>query len=205
MWRYLTSILLSRLTRHRLEEEVPIGWSELVFSSRAGVPRPSKVMFVAHPDDESLFGGEALTSSSGWTVICVTNGTNEQRRCEFIEAMSSIGANYTMLGHFDHLASGNFSGRLDEQLQELLEEFPYEMVVTHNERGEYSHPQHRAVHRIVRRLVTSRPLYVFDHSWMTRPRMSAAKRALIAHYESQRPSIEFVWPVASRERLRRIQ
>ena len=34
-----------------------------------------------------------------------------------------IGANYTMLGHFDHLASGNFSGRLDEQLQELLEEF----------------------------------------------------------------------------------
>ena len=136
-------------------------------------------MFVAHPDDESLFGGEALTSSSGWTVICVTNGTNEQRRCEFIEAMSSIGANYTMLGHFDHLASGNFSGRLDEQLQELLEEFPYEMVVTHNERGEYSHPQHRAVHRIVRRLVTSRPLYVFDHSWMTRPRMSAAKRALI--------------------------
>ena len=59
--------------------------------------------------------------------------------------------------------------------------------------------------RTIRYRMTSRPLYVFDHSWMTRPRMSAAKRALIAHYESQRPSIEFVWPVASRERLRRIQ
>ena len=185
MWRYLTSILLSRLTRHRSQEEVPIGWSELVFSSR-GVPRPSKVMIVAHPDDESLFGGEALTSSSGWTVICVTNGTNEQRRCEFIEAMSSIGVNYTMLGHFDHLESGNFSGRLDEQLQELLEEFPYEMVVTHNERGEYSHPQHRAVHRIVRRLVTSRPLYVFDHSWMMRA-MSSCETASPSSSEARIP------------------
>ena len=54
-------------------------------------------MIVAHPDDESLFGGEALTSSGGWTVICVTNGTNEQRRREFIEAMNSIGVNYTSL------------------------------------------------------------------------------------------------------------
>jgi LmbE family N-acetylglucosaminyl deacetylase len=162
-------------------------------------------MIVAHPDDESLFGGEALTSTRDWTVICVTNGTNEQRRREFINAMSSIGANYTILGHFDHLDSGNFTGPLEQQLRELLDEFPYEMVVTHNARGEYNHPQHRAVHRVVRRLVTSRPLYVFDHPWAARPRMSAAKRALIAHYESQRASIEFVWRLASRERLRRIQ
>jgi LmbE family N-acetylglucosaminyl deacetylase len=162
-------------------------------------------MIVAHPDDESLFGGEALTSSGGWTVVCVTNGTNEQRRREFAAAMSSIGANYTILGHFDHLGSGNFSSRLDQQLKELLDEFPYEMVVTHNERGEYGHPQHRAVHRVVRRLATGRPLYVFDHPWTVRPRMSAAKRALIAHFESQRASIEFAWPLASRERLRRLQ
>ena len=184
---------------------MPIGCTETVFSSRSSVPNPSKVMIVAHPDDESLFGGEALTSSGGWTVICVTNGTNQQRRREFIEAMSSIGVNYSMLCHFDHLDSGNFSGRLEEQLKALLNEFQYDMVVTHNERGEYAHPQHRAVHRIVRRLVTNRPLYVFDHPWTARPRMSAAKRALLAHYESQRVSIEFAWPLASRERLRRIQ
>src|SRR5215510_5098323 len=99
MWRYLLSIARSRPPRHRRDEEIAIGWSDVVFSSRS-VPNPSKVMIVAHPDDESLFGGEALTSTRGWTVICVTNGTNEQRRREFINAMSSIGANYTILGHF---------------------------------------------------------------------------------------------------------
>jgi LmbE family N-acetylglucosaminyl deacetylase len=205
MWRHLLDSLTLRRDRSQTDEDVPIGWSEVVCSSRAGAPCPSKIMIVAHPDDESLFGGEALTSSSGWTVVCVTNGTNERRRLEFAAAMASIGANYTILGHFDHLASGNFSRRLDEQLKELLDEFPYEMVVTHNERGEYGHPQHRAVHRIVRRLVGTRPLYVFDHPWTARPRVSAAKRALIQHFDSQRPCIEHAWRLASRERLRRLQ
>lgn len=203
MWRYLLSIVRSWLPPPPADE-VPIGWSDVAFSSRR-VPNPSKVMIVAHPDDESLFGGEALTSSAGWTVICVTNATNDERRREFIAAMSSIGANYTILGHVDHLGSGNFSARLDEQLDALLDEFPYDMVVTHNEWGEYGHPQHRALHRIVRRLVANRPLYVFAHPVTARPRMSAAKRALIARYESQRRSVEFAWPWASRERLRRIQ
>jgi LmbE family N-acetylglucosaminyl deacetylase len=206
MWRYLLNISVSWLaSRANPGEPVPIGWEEKVYSSREQVARPSKLMIVAHPDDESLFGGEALTSASGWTVVCVTNGTHEQRRRDFIAAMTSIGANYTMLSHFDHLGSGNFNVRLEEQLRELVAEFPYEMVVTHNASGEYSHPQHRAVHQFVRRVVTTQPLYVFGHSWLSRPRMSAAKRALIAHYESERRSIDFVRPLASRERLRRIQ
>src|SRR5687768_13295990 len=125
MWRYLLSIPISWLMSHR-HSDVAIGWSEEIHSSRAQVAHPSKLMIVAHPDDESLFGGEALTSSGGWTVVCVTNGTNEQRRREFISAMTSIGANYTMLSHFDHLDSGNFNTRLEEQLRELLNEFPYE-------------------------------------------------------------------------------
>jgi LmbE family N-acetylglucosaminyl deacetylase len=205
MWRSLFGALSARRAERQLAESVPIGWSEIACSSRAGSPNPSKIMIVAHPDDESLFGGEALTSSCGWTVVCVTNATNERRRQEFANAMSSIGANYTILGHFDHLESGNFSPRLEEQLKDLLDEFPYEMIVTHNERGEYGHPQHRAVHHMVRRLAGHRALYVFHHPWTARPRVSAAKRELIAHFESQRASIKHAWPLASRERLRRIQ
>jgi LmbE family N-acetylglucosaminyl deacetylase len=205
MWRYLRDVLALRRSERQPDAGVPIGWADIACSSRAGTPNPSKIMIVAHPDDESLFGGEALTSSRGWTVVCVTNATNEQRRKEFAAAMRSVGANYTILGHFDHLESGNFSRRLEEQLKGLIEEFPYEMIVTHNARGEYGHPQHRAVHRLVRRLAGHRPLYVFHQPWTARPHVSAAKRALIAHFESQRVSIEHAWPLASRERLRRIQ
>jgi LmbE family N-acetylglucosaminyl deacetylase len=205
MWPRWIETLRARFAKGPPEEPVPIGWSELVFASRTAVPAPTKIMIVAHPDDESLFGGDALTSSRGWTVVCVTNGTNEERRREFAAAMTSVGANYTLLAHFDHLQSGNFNVRLEEQLAELLDEFPYEMVVTHDERGEYGHPQHIAVHHIVRRLAGRRPLYVFAHPWFARPRMSAAKRALIAHYGSQGPSVLHAWRLASRERLRRIQ
>jgi LmbE family N-acetylglucosaminyl deacetylase len=161
-------------------------------------------MIVAHPDDESLFGGETLTLGGKWTVVSVTCAQNERRRDEFIAAMTSIGANYTMLNHFDHLGSGNFDARLDEQLAALLAEHPYEMVVTHNERGEYGHRQHIAVHRAVRRLIGATPLYVFDFSWALRGRICAAKRALLDHYESQRGIVGRASPLAGRERLRRV-
>jgi LmbE family N-acetylglucosaminyl deacetylase len=76
-------------------------------------------MIVAHPDDESLFGGESLTSSSDWMVICVTGGSNERRRNEFMRAMHSIRVNYTMLDHADHMHSGNFDPRLEKTLISL--------------------------------------------------------------------------------------
>jgi LmbE family N-acetylglucosaminyl deacetylase len=205
LWQRVVGAIRARGAMPAAAEAVPIGWTELVFSSRAAVANPTKLMIVAHPDDESLFGGEALTSSRGWTIVCVTNATHEARRREFASAMTSIGANYTILGHFDHLESGNFNVRLDEQLRELIEEFPYEMIVTHNERGEYGHPQHRAVHRIVRRVAGTRPIYVFAHPRLVRPRVSTAKWRLLDHYASQCVSIAHAWPIASRERLRRIQ
>jgi LmbE family N-acetylglucosaminyl deacetylase len=163
-------------------------------------------MIVAHPDDESLFGGEALTSSSGWTVACVTNGSNAVRRAEFIAAMTTANANWIMLDHADDLTNGNFDPHLRAQLASILSEHPYELVVTHNARGEYGHAQHRALHAIVTDLVPPGvPLAVFDHHWRLFPKVSDAKRALIAHYATQTASIRYTWMYASRERLRRIR
>jgi LmbE family N-acetylglucosaminyl deacetylase len=193
--------MLSWVTRLSSE---PLACSDLVVSARTAAA-PSKLMVVAHPDDESLFGGEALTSSPGWHVVCVTNASNETRRREFVDAMRSINTSYTMLDHADNLRNGTFGPLLQEQLSALWRELPYEFVVTHNAAGEYGHPQHAALHRTVRRVVTVGPVYVFDHAWMGRPRMSDAKRALLDHYVGQRVSIEHRAFLARRERLRRVQ
>lgn len=183
-----------------------LGFTELMLYSRANVAEPTKLMIVAHPDDESLFGGEALTSSGGWTVVCVTNAGNLQRRAEFIGAMTAARANWFMLDHADDLTNGNFNPRLGEQLQWILRERSYELVVTHNARGEYGHVQHRAVHRIVTAIVpATAALMVFDHHWRLFPNVSHAKRALLAHYPTQQRSIRRTWLYASRERLRRIR
>ena len=42
----------------------------------------TKLMVVAHPDDETLWGGAHLTEG-GWFVVCLTNGYNEVRKNEF--------------------------------------------------------------------------------------------------------------------------
>lgn len=163
-------------------------------------------MVVAHPDDESIFGGEALTSSRGWTVVSVTNAGNPLRRAEFMAAMAAAGANWFLLDHADHLTSGDFHPRLREQLGWIVHDAPYQLFVTHNERGEYGHPQHRALHAIVASLVPRKATFaVFDHHWRLRANMSDAKRTLLAHYPSQQASLLRTRLWASRERLRRLR
>ena len=158
-------------------------------------------MIVAHPDDESLFGGDALTSFDGWMVVCVTGAGIEGRRREFVNAMNSIRANYVMLNHADHLASGNFDPALERQLSALLGERSWEMVVTHNARGEYGHVQHKALHRIVVRLAPRDRLFVFGTRWWGRSRISSAKQRLLDCYQSQESVRRFRY-LAGRERIR---
>jgi LmbE family N-acetylglucosaminyl deacetylase len=162
-----------------------LGYSDFEVRSRDPVPRTSKVMIVAHPDDESLFGGETLTSSKGWLVVCVTNASNEVRRAEFIKAMGLAGADYLMLDHADHIANGNFDPALASKLALILAANPLEMVVTHGEAGEYGHKQHIALHQIVRRLAPAGRLFTFGTRWLARPRMSVAKERLLECYGSQ--------------------
>ena len=50
----------------------------------------TKLMVVAHPDDETLWGGAHLTEG-GWFVVCLTNGYNEVRKNEFYEVMKESG------------------------------------------------------------------------------------------------------------------
>jgi LmbE family N-acetylglucosaminyl deacetylase len=183
---------------------MPLAFSELMLYSRANVAAPTQLMIVAHPDDETIFGGEALLASGGWTVVAVTNAGNPLRRAEFMAAMSAAGANWFILNHADHLTDGDFDPRLREQLAWILGDAHYEHVVTHNARGEYGHPQHRALHKIVDAMVPG-ALSVFDHHWGLRATITPAKRALLAHYPSQKASITRTWLWASRERLRRLR
>ena len=51
-----------------------------------------KLMIVAHPDDEALFGGaELLTHSKEYKVIAVDESHNHVRKGEFKASMAFIG------------------------------------------------------------------------------------------------------------------
>ena len=45
-----------------------------------------KLMIVAHPDDEMIWGGSHLLEGN-YLVVCLTNGNNNIRKKEFIKVM----------------------------------------------------------------------------------------------------------------------
>ena len=46
------------------------------------------VMFVAHPDDETIWGGSHLLKKH-YLVVCLTNGNNKVRRKEFMNVIEA--------------------------------------------------------------------------------------------------------------------
>ena len=154
-----------------------------------------KIMIVAHPDDESLFGGaELLTYPNEYKVVVVDEYHNEVRKKELIEAMKYIGiVDYE---HWTGFKGGEDYHRekLIYELLRVLREREYVKIVTHNKQGEYGHPRHRALHDILYHL---RPelLWCFDKSKERLPEgILYEKRDLLKIYKSQKEVLEWFSP-----------
>ena len=143
-------------------------------------------MVVAHPDDESIFGGDLLLSEPGWDVVCVTGTSKPKRQRELEAAMKIAGASSLIcLDHIDSLTQPIDSDQLQQELETIIDETSYKRVVTHNPEGEYFHPQHRAVYTALSNLIPE-SLYVFHRSDAPLPpKRLQAKQTLLRAYPSQ--------------------
>lgn len=114
----------------------------------------TKLMVVAHPDDETLWGGAHLTEG-GWFVVCLTNGYNEVRKNEFYEVIKEFGCEEMILSYPDLLANGQRSTWTTEctsiakDLNTVLKYKHWGMVATHNPNGEYGHIHHKMTSKLV--------------------------------------------------------
>jgi hypothetical protein len=118
---------------------------------------PDKLLIVAHPDDETLWGGANLLSEPGWLVVVSTHQYNDERAAEFFRTMSY--ANVTQYKMYD--TDDIYTDDPDEA-DELYDNSDFEtglkelatkdwkIVLTHNEQGEYGHGHHKKVHRMVK-------------------------------------------------------
>lgn len=59
------------------------------------------VMFVAHPDDETIWGGSHLLKKH-YLVVCLTNGNNKTRKKEFMNVMKATHNPDGEYGHIHH-------------------------------------------------------------------------------------------------------
>ncbi len=112
-----------------------------------------KVMFVAHPDDETLWGSSALHNEK-YLVVCVTCGGRKDRVSEFKKVMSLTKDDYIMLNYPD-LVKGKKSdwkdvwNDINKDIEAVLKYKDWDLVVTHNPDGEYGHIHHKNTNKIV--------------------------------------------------------
>jgi LmbE family N-acetylglucosaminyl deacetylase len=143
-----------------------------------------KLMIVAHPDDEIIFGGASLLLESGWKVICVTNGDHPIRAQEFRQAMNAVNAYYEIWNYNDK-RYGNFNESLPKQIKRSLQGTPFRKIVTHNRMGEYGHPQHKALSQIMMDLVEKNLFHFHRSSFVLSEDLWRRKLAVLRLYKSQ--------------------
>jgi len=116
----------------------------------------NKVMFVAHPDDETIWGGVHLLEDN-YLVVCVTCGTNKTRAKEIEKVMDYSGDKLIMLGYPDKVWGKRSDWKYEmndikKDIKKILDAKDWEIVVTHNPDGEYGHQHHKMTSSIVTEL-----------------------------------------------------
>jgi LmbE family N-acetylglucosaminyl deacetylase len=143
-----------------------------------------KLLVVAHPDDEVLWGGLNLMLQSGWFVVCSSNISNPTRSREFFRTMSYAAVTKFMMFDVedkyveeDEEADELYDGSLFEKALNELSRKEWKLVLTHNETGEYGHAHHRKVHRMVKERFPQAKFFAGGHT-LTSSELSEKKEQL---------------------------
>ncbi len=112
-----------------------------------------KVMFVAHPDDELLWGGRHLLEDD-YLVVCLTRGNDRVRRAEFEAVLRASGDKGLILSYPDKIGGRRSNWKfwrknIEADIAAVLQYKEWEVVATHNAEGEYGHQHHIMTHESV--------------------------------------------------------
>lgn len=147
----------------------------------------TKLMIVAHPDDETIWGGAHLLEG-GYLVLCITNGDNAVRAAEFQKAVRQTG-NIPLMLQYPDKTDGVRDGWQDctenirADIRFVLSAKRWVLIATHNPCGEYGHMHHRMVSRLTAEeyesLSCEAPLCFFG-AYYTRAELESAPEAIPA-------------------------
>lgn len=149
----LTVTIISSIVNVRKEYETAYNVPVLKRENIAGT-KVNKLMIVAHPDDELLWGGGHL-KDGGYLVVCLTKGYDKMRRAEFEKVVTESGNEPLILYYPDKVAGKKDNWEKVRQciindLTTVMEYKKWNLIVTHNAQGEYGHIQHKNTYRLVK-------------------------------------------------------
>ncbi len=139
-----------------------------------------KLMIVAHPDDEILWGGASLIEDN-YLVVCITCGVVKSRVYEFVNVMHETNDKYLMLGYPDKTNGERDNwdtvyDDIEKDLYKIVRLKEWEQIITHNPEGEYGHQHHKMTSKIVTDVVSNKDiLYYFGKYY--------SKKTISDHYD----------------------
>ncbi len=179
-----------------------------------------KLMIVAHPDDESLWGGAHLKEGK-WFVVCMTNNYTQSRKIEYYRMLVLAGQKGMMLDYPDmyYIYNKNLKKEWQkddwshvydaatEDIRKLITYKKWDQIATHSPTGETSHIHHLKIDAAVTKECKANN--VFDKLWyfgkfytkgnipVDLPRLSdeeiAFKQRLIDVYQGEAKPIATYW------------
>ena len=122
---------------------------------RKGIDKCSRLMIVAHPDDETFWGADHLDRYNDYFVVCLTNAHNSIRNEEFQEALRTTGSRGIILSYPDiskHqkvVWDEKTRARIRKDIWTVVTWKKWKSIVTHNPEGEYGHIHHILTNELV--------------------------------------------------------
>lgn len=153
-----------------------------------------KLMIVAHPDDETIWGGSHLLKGH-YLVVCLTNGNNEKRKKEFMRIMKET-HNQGLMFDYPDKTNGqrdkwlHVKQKIKKDITYILNKKAWAMVVTHNPLGEYGHIHHRLTSQIVSIEATNQNLYYFGKYYKKKHVPHALKKIKQKNYDKKMQLIQ---------------
>ena len=185
-----------------------------------------KLMIVAHPDDEVLWGGGHLMSGD-YLVVCITNGRDETRAKEFADVAKASNNDCIILKHPDKVAGkrDNWSkvkSKILKDIESIMTYKKWDEIVTHNSNGEYGHVHHQTLHSLVTEIYDrdniDSELYCFG-KYYRKSKIDSVKDKLVPLseeeyefkkkladiYVSQKSTVDSLWHMSRYEMLERYE
>ena len=113
-------------------------------------PDNESILFVAHPDDDTLFFHSFIKANKPYVVLLFTGWSIKRLLC-FFKVMKYYGVRYRAYPTISASSYSNDRRRkaTEQHISDCLNIKSFTLCATHNSEGEYGHPTHKLVHESV--------------------------------------------------------
>lgn len=112
---------------------------------KVNAPKADTILFVAHPDDDTLFFHTCIKEKKPYVVL-MTTAFSIVRMREFHRAMKRYGVRWRA---YDLQSRDERLEKVKKNIRECMRLKEFSACATHNAEGEYGHTMHQRVHECV--------------------------------------------------------